>query len=133
MILLYTDGACSGNNQPDITKREMRAVVTSESGQVLMETSEPGGSNNIAELMAVRDALVWANENGHTEITIRTDSRNNLAWVKGRIGDGISDRSRVTALYREIVELRDEIEMSISWVPREENLAGLYFDEAGLG
>jgi len=50
--------------------------------------------NNIAELLAVKEALVWATEHGYEAIEIRTDSRNNLAWVAGRIGKKLNDSGR---------------------------------------
>jgi len=75
--ILYTDGGCSGNDQPDTAKRKMIAVVTDSSGNVLVEGQVRGGSNNIAELLAVKEALVWATEHGCDAIEIRTDSRNN--------------------------------------------------------
>ena len=60
MTELYIDGGCSGNNQPDMTKRRMIAAVTDSEGQILMEDQILGrGSNNIAELWAVMLALTW--------------------------------------------------------------------------
>ena len=52
--ILYADGGCSGNDQPDLSKRKMVAVVSDEHGTVLIEKHEHGGSNNIAELIAVK-------------------------------------------------------------------------------
>jgi len=36
--ILYTDGGCSLNDQPDASKREMIAVVSDSNGKVLAET-----------------------------------------------------------------------------------------------
>jgi hypothetical protein len=78
---VFTDGGCSNNNQPELFKRHMRAVVLAEwDGRILADIQQRGGSNNIAEFMAVEQALLWAKLYGYTQLEIRTDSRNNLAW-----------------------------------------------------
>jgi ribonuclease HI len=103
-------------------------VVVDEFGNKLSERTEESGSNNIAELLALREALIWANENGHDQINVKTDSMNNLSWISGRIGFKLVDRKRVLRIYSEIVELRKTIDMQISWVSRDFNLAGIYLE-----
>jgi ribonuclease HI len=61
-IILYTDGACIGNEQLDAPQRNMRAVACDASGTNLVDLTRSGGSNNIAELWAVELALQWATE-----------------------------------------------------------------------
>ena len=130
MVVLYTDGGCSGNGQYDISKRKMVVVVSDEHGQVLIEKHELGGSNNIAELIAVKEALQWAFEHDIKEVEIRTDSTNNKAWVFGRtVGKKINDRELVLRLKAEIRAFRDEVELTLSWIPRAENLAGHYIEK----
>lgn len=125
MTILYTDGGCSGNDQLDMTKRRMVSVVAAEDGLLLSEQSEPGGSNNIAELMAVRDALKWAYSHGIAAVEIRTDSRNNLSWVLGKkIGKHINDRAAVLRLRAEIDAFRAHINLLLTWVSRDDNRAG---------
>lgn len=126
--ILYTDGGCSGNDQPDASKREMIAVVSDSNGNVLMETQVHGGSNNIAELLAVKEALVWAKEHGCDAIEIRTDSRNNLSWVAGRIGNKLNDRGTVLDLCNSINRLRERFQVDLIWIPRDANLAGQYIE-----
>ena len=53
------DGGCVGNEQRDVSGRRMVMVVTDSAGTLLVEREAPGGSNNIAELAAVSDALAW--------------------------------------------------------------------------
>lgn len=125
---LYVDGGCSRNNQLDASKREMIAVVSDSNGNVLSETHLHGGSNNIAELLAVKEALVWATEQGYEAVEIRTDSRNNLAWVAGRIGNKLNDRGAVLDLYESINRLREQVQVDLLWIPRDENLAGQYIE-----
>jgi len=127
--LLYTDGGCTNNDQPDIRKREMIAVVSDSNGSVLVETYLHGGSNNIAEFLAVKEALVWAKENGCDAVEVRTDSRNTFAWVAGRIGYALNDRNAVLDLYETINRLRQDVHLDLVWVPRNANLAGKYIEE----
>ena len=127
--VLYTDGGCSNNCQLDVSKREMIAVVTDSTGAVLVERFQHGGSNNIAELLAVKEALAWAKDHGWDAVEIRTDSRNNLAWVAGRIGDGLKYRNAVLDLYEKISRMRQDVDLNLVWIPRDENLAGRYIEE----
>lgn len=128
-ITLYADGGCSRNYQPNPSLRDMIAVVSDSDGRVVVEKTHHGGSNNIAELLAVKEALAWAVEQGCEAVEIRTDSRNNFAWVAGRIGRKLNDRSAVLDLYETIRRLREKVHMELVWVPREENLAGWYIEE----
>lgn len=132
MTELYIDGGCSGNNQPDMTKRRMIAAVTDSEGQILMEDQILGrGSNNIAELWAVMLALTWCVRCDVRMVRIYTDSRNNLSWVFGRkVGQSINDRETVLKLKAQINDLRCEggIVLELFWVPREQNLAGHYIE-----
>lgn len=127
--ILFSDGSCLGNHQPDPTKRMMVAVVTDSSGGVLIEKHEHGGSNNIAELWAVREGLAWAAENGCNPVEIRCDSKNTLAWAAGRIGQGLNDREAVLELYESIMGFRQNVHLDLVWVPRASNLAGQYIEQ----
>lgn len=132
-MVLYVDGGCSANGQLDMSKRRMVAVVTDEDGIVLNERQQAGGSNNIAELIAVRDALVYAREHGQLagdSLEIRTDSQNTVAWVfSKKIGKKLNDRAMVEALRAEISHLRANIELKLVWIRRDDNLAGHYIEE----
>ncbi len=128
MIEVYVDGGCSGNGQRDLSKRRMVAVVTDASGTVLFEDAFVGGSNNIAELLAVEHALAYAmtQRTGHDDVLrIYTDSRNNLAWVNGRtVGKDINDRHRVLAIKERIDHYKKSVNFELIWIPREQNKAG---------
>lgn len=127
--ILYIDGGCTGNSTKDMTLRRMIAVVSNAEGQVLSETKHAGGSNNIAELIAVRDALQWCLANEVRAVELRTDSRNNLSWVYGKtVGKKLNDRARVLELREEIGRLSTGLEFDLVWVPREENRAGHYIE-----
>jgi ribonuclease HI len=106
----------------------MKAVVTDETGIVLVEKTLKGKSNNIAELWALAEALLFARQCAVPDVEIYTDSRNNLAWVDGRIGKKLNDRQAVLTLHQFISTLRSKIPTTITWVPRDKNLAGLYLE-----
>jgi ribonuclease HI len=127
--ILYTDGGCSGNDQPDLSKRKMIAVVSDEHGKILIDKRQDGGSNNIAELLAVKEALLWCSVNKIAAVEIRTDSMNNLAWVLGKkVGKKINDRNAVLVLKTSIDACRQQVNLSLRWIPRGENLAGHYIE-----
>jgi ribonuclease HI len=127
--VLYVDGGCTGNSQREVAARRMVMVVTDEQGVVLAEATAHGGSNNIAELAAVRDALAWCVKHEVDAVEVRTDSRVNLAWVLGaKVGQDITDRTRVLALKEEIAACRGSVRLRLTWVPRARNLAGHYIE-----
>ena len=129
-MVVFTDGGCSGNGSRDVAARRMISVVTDQDGRVLSEHFAEGGSNNIAELLAVRDAVVYCVRAGLAIVEVRTDSRNNFAWVFGaRVGRGVNDRARVLALQGEIRTLRESVRMTLCWVPRDDNAAGRYLEQ----
>ena len=129
MKILYVDGGCSGNSQEDLTQRAMRAVVTDENGAMLVDKYKEGGSNNIAELWAVLEALQWAEKEGIEKVQIITDSRNNISWAtKFKFGKGVNDPRQTQQLMDSIFKLRDKVKYEMVWVGRDHNLAGQYIE-----
>lgn len=124
---LFTDGSC--DNFRNIKDRTMLIVVTDENGTVLVENTKLGGSSNVAELWAVAEAMLWAKESRVAELEVFTDSRNNLAWLKGNVGKKLNDRNAVMDLLTAIENLKQYVNMSVSWVSREENVAGIFIEE----
>ena len=108
----------------------MIAAVSDERGIILIDKHQEGGSNNIAELLAVKEALLWCVTNKVGDVEIRTDSKNNLAWVLGKkVGKKINDRDAVLALKTSIDACRSQFALSLKWIPREQNLAGHYIEQ----
>jgi len=70
-LLIYTDGACSGNPGPAGS-----GAVILQKGEVVEEISESLGeaTNNIAELMAIKLALMKVSDKSST-IDLYTDSK----------------------------------------------------------
>ena len=124
-MTLFTHGGCANNHQ-ELSTRQMRIVVADETGKVLVEKTLKGGSNNIAELWAVAEAMLFGKSRGILEVQIRTNSRNVLAWLDGRIGNNLNDRDAVVNLMDTINKLRAHVNIDVTWIPKTENLAGMY-------
>ena len=128
-MIIFTDGGCSGNGQLDLSKRKMVAVATDDKGNVLIEKYQEGGSNNIAELIAVKEALMWCSTHNVKQVEIKTDSTNTLAWVYGvKVGKHVNDRDTVLNLKNAINALMMSIRMEMEWISRDKNLAGHYIE-----
>ena len=127
---VYIDGGCQPNSGP-VEKRIIRCVVTDESGIVLVDKTSRGGSNNIAELWALCEALEFAKScQNVSSLEIFTDSKNNIAWFNGRIGKKLNDRQMVLTLYGLVCKLCLEVPTTVTWLPRHNNLAGLHIEQS---
>ena len=127
---MYSDGACD-NSEPDPKRRTIRAVVTDENGILLVDKTLTGGSSNIAELWAVAEALAFAKSCGIPALDLFTNSQNNLAWIEGRVGKKLNDRTAVWKLIAAITNFRESVRLTVTWIPREQNVAGHYIDRNG--
>ncbi len=121
---LYVDGGCSGNGGPS---PQMRWVVCTEDSDVVREGEHNGGSNNIAEYIAVSDALEYATEAGGSEVEILTDSKSNTSWWR-RGPNSKMDQELALEVYERIKVLRGHLDAKLTWVPRHQNLAGLILE-----
>lgn len=75
---LAVDAACSGNPGP----MEYRGVYLA-TGQQVFHYGPVHGTNNIGEFLAIVHALALLKQQGKS-MTVYTDSRNALLWVKAR-------------------------------------------------
>ena len=109
----------------------MIIVVATPDANIVREDIEEGGSNNIAEFIALKAALEHAAQQGVKEVRILTDSRNNLAWFhkEGKNFKKINDPARVTSIKQEIELLKSKMVVSLKWIRREDNLAGQYIEK----
>ena len=128
--VFYIDGGCSGNSQRDQRKRKMISVVCNEFGKVLIEKENKGGSNNIAEFIALKEALRFCIEKGIKQAIIITDSKNNLSWFNNKL------KKKKQNNFEWVKELREEIDIykmsvkvELHWASRDSNLAGHYIEE----
>ena len=129
---LFTDGGCTNQMDPDHSKRVMRIVVTDENGTVLVNKIKTGGSNNVAELWAVTEALLYVKNcelPANQKIAdVFTDSTNTLAWIDGRVGDNINDKKAVSHLLTAVYRLREKVNLTVTWIPRKKNVAGIFME-----
>jgi ribonuclease HI len=114
-MLIYTDGACSGNPGPMGI-----GVAIYRGGKLLKETSENmgEGTNNMAEYLAVRTALEEGIALGADAIEIRTDSRLVVQQLSGRFR---VKSPKLREIKKEIDDLSDGLDVKYTWVPREKN------------
>jgi ribonuclease HI len=126
---IYIDGGCSGNSRKDYSKRKMISVVCDSSNIILSEEEvNNGGSNNIAEFLALKDALKWCIQNKIKEIRIITDSKNTTYWFKKLKKGKQNNYKLVLQIRKEIMKLKKQVKVNLEWQPRETNLAGIYIE-----
>jgi ribonuclease HI len=91
-IDFYTDGACSGNHRPD-EPGSMGAGIVGVAGKLYKEWSIPlgAGTNQQAELHAIREALLKVRDRTHTVVRIHTDS----AYAIGLLARGWKAKANV--------------------------------------
>ena len=114
-MLVYTDGACSGNPGP----MGIGAVVY-KGGKVLKEVSKAigVGTNNIAEYEAVKAGLEEAITLGADAIEVRTDSRLVVQQLSGKFR---VKSPHLREIKKEIDALAEGLEVRYTWIEREKN------------
>ncbi len=114
-MLIYTDGACSGNPGPMGI-----GIAIYKGGKILKEISEAigEGTNNIAEYIAVRTALEAGITLGADAIEIRTDSRLVVQQLSGKFR---IKSPKLREIKKEIDDLSDGLAITYTWIPREKN------------
>ncbi|MBD3398287.1 reverse transcriptase-like protein [Candidatus Micrarchaeota archaeon] len=114
-MIVYTDGACSGNPGP----MGIGAVVY-KGGNILKEVSEPAGegTNNTAEYLAVKRGLEEAIQLGADAIEIRTDSRLVVQQLSGKFRIKVP---HLREIKKEIDQLSEGLAVNYAWVGREKN------------
>ena len=127
--VFYIDGGCYGNGRKDIKKRKMISVVSDSGGEILIEEPNLGGSNNIAEFIALERVMEYAIANNLDKIKVITDSKNNLAWFYGKkIGKNINDGEGTLKIKQNIERMKQKVRANLKWEGRESNLAGHYIE-----
>lgn len=74
------DAACSGNPGPV----EYQCVDINTGRRIFHVGPLPGGTNNIGEFLALVHALALLEKQGRPGVTIYSDSRTAIAWVRNR-------------------------------------------------
>lgn len=120
--VLFIAAGCSNNHQTDPTQRQMTVAVTDRSGRMLIQKSRHGGSNNIAALWAIQEALAWCAANGVKTAVIRTSSRTAYVWLSTPVDE--NTRQDVRSFRSDIDALRPKVAFETVVIPIAENLAG---------
>ena len=77
---IAVDAACSGN--PGCM--EYRGVTTSTATQLFIQGPYTSGTNNIGEFLALVHGLAWLQQKKQFTLSIYSDSRIAISWVKQR-------------------------------------------------
>ena len=129
MIVIYTDGGCSGNPGPGGW-----AFVVSENGEIREYRSggDQSTTNNKMELTAVINALEYAKANGERDVVILTDSqyvKNGITvWIHSWKKNGWRTSSKAPVKNVEhwvtLDKLNDELNVDWQWVKGHAGIAG---------
>ena len=116
-LIIYTDGASSGNPGP----ASIGAVIKDGRGRIISRISQSIGhaTNNQAEYRAVIAALEEASRLGAEEVEVRSDSELVVKQLKGhyRVKKAI-----LRPLYQKVVQLIGSLEaFTITHIPRTQN------------
>jgi ribonuclease HI len=116
-LIIYTDGASSGNPGP----AAIGAVIQDGQGRVISRVSRRIGraTNNQAEYRAIIAALEEAVRLGAGKVDIKSDSELVVKQLKGRYR---VKKATLRPLYQEVVKLVGALEaFTITHIPREQN------------
>ena len=116
-LIIYTDGASSGNPGP----ASIGAVIQDGQGRVIRRISRSIGhaTNNQAEYRAVIAALEEALRLGAGAVDIKSDSELVVKQLKGRYR---VKKVTLRPLYQKVVQLIGSLEaFTIAHIPREQN------------
>ena len=129
MIVIYTDGGCSGNPGPGGW-----AFVVSENGEIREYRSggDQSTTNNKMELTAVINALEYAKANGERDVVIFTDSqyvKNGVTvWIHSWKKNGWRTSAKAPVKNVEywvtLDKLNDELNVDWQWVKGHAGIAG---------
>ena len=129
MIVIYTDGGCSGNPGPGGW-----AFVVSENGEIREYRSggDQSTTNNKMELTAVINALEYAKANGERDVVILIDSqyvKNGITvWIHSWKKNGWRTSSKAPVKNVEywvtLDKLNDELNVDWQWVKGHAGIVG---------
>lgn len=123
MSKYFIDGFTTGSNPSTAGGY----TITDQNGLILKQKFVKSGqderpfTNNYTEFLAVLDCLKEFCKHGDT---ILTDSNNSISWAALRFPKG-SKRKDLIPMAREVKELMDKLSITLEWIPRKKNLAGL--------
>ncbi len=103
---ISVDAACSNN--PGLM--EYRAVSTISGEEIFKKGPFSDGTNNVGEFLALVHALAFLKKSGKEDISIYTDSRTAMAWVRNKkVKTTLQKTSKNSILF-------ELIERAITWL-----------------
>ena len=100
---IAVDGACAGNPGP----MEYRGVDLRTGQQIFHFGPLEGGTNNVAEYLALVHALALLFNRNDTQTPIYTDSRTGRSWVRNRRNRCTLPRTAATARVYQLLDRAD--------------------------
>jgi ribonuclease HI len=136
LILLRTREADAQNSWSKQTMNDRRDKQASLPGQdatvpvpiILYTDGGCTGNEQLDVSQRVMSTVVSGADGTILVHLIRTDSTNTLAWVQGRIGRKMNDRNAVLEAWSRINLLRRDADLTLHWIPGEQNLAGKFLE-----
>ena len=136
--IIYSDGGCKGNNRKEISERRMVICIVDDqirNHSQVRGATKPGGSNNIAELLAVWEAICYAFKREYKNLLLRVDSQVVFHWIENETIKGkVNDIEFTTMILNKIVKMKtwfDKFEIQV--VPRGINKAGIILEKKTKG
>ena len=114
---IYVDGGCRGNPGP------MRIAVSVPATGFSVVKELGNGTNNRAEYLALIYGLIYIKHlQPEEQVTIKSDSALLVNQINGRYK---VKSASIVPLYQKAVQLLQQLpNVTVQYVPREENLAG---------
>lgn len=97
---IAVDAACSHNPGPV----EYQGVDLRTGQRVFHVGPLPGGSNNMGEFLAIVHALALLDREGRSDVTIYSDSRTAMSWVRNRMAKTAIPRTEANAKIHDLVQ-----------------------------
>jgi ribonuclease HI len=116
-LIIYTDGASSGNPGP----AAIGAVIKDGQGNFVTSLSRRIGqaTNNQAEYRAIIAALEKAINLGASEVDLKSDSELVVRQIKGSYR---VKKPSLKPLYQKVKQLQSQLQgFSIAYIPRQQN------------
>jgi len=124
-VILYTDGACSGNPGPGGWAAILRHPATGK--EMKLSDADPRTTNNKMELTAVIEGLRTLNDRKRWRVHVVTDSeyviRGMTEWIEGWIANGWRRGKKTTSpvvknadLWKTLYELCEKNEVTFEHV-----------------
>jgi len=115
----------------------MVSVVTDSVGSVISEVENHGGSNQLAEFIAIEHAIEYALTKKWKKVLIITDSRTAIIWSERNDAEKLkpkklakmNDPEWYQAVKGRVDDLSRFVDITFEWCPRSESLAGHYIEE----